>query len=276
MSVIATAFRLFTKHSPVDQCHDGNIFHTLCDMAHSYGDYSLPLEQLRQRQTARTENECLLFYRLRNTFYFAYCIFHDLFNLNCSIMIEIDEHEQIVKIVWRHWFVLLGHIFMLIFAVFVPVVCVFMFNLIPVDNLVNISGSPSAAGGFFLVAWLIIVWMLGWNIWTNYFLNVLLITDIRIFDIQQNGFFSRKSASFRIDHIQNISVEQLGVIQTLLDFGTVHFETAGEDISLEADYIAHPYAIKKLVDEMQDGKLSESKEVHLHRDTLERIAPTSN
>lgn len=188
-------------------------------------------------------------------------------------MIEVDEHEQIVKIVWRHWFVLLGQVFMLIFAVCIPVVCVFMFNLIPIQNLVNISGSPSAAEGFFLVGWLIIIWMIGWNIWTNYFLNVLLITDIRIFDIHQNGFFSRKSASFRIDHIQNISVEQLGVIQTLLDFGTVHFETAGEDISLEAHYISHPYDIKKLVDEMQDGELSKSKEVHLHPDTLERIAP---
>jgi hypothetical protein len=123
-------------------------------------------------------------------------------------MVEIDEHEQIVRIVWRHWFVLLGRILALVFAVFVPVICLFAFNLIPVDDLVTLEGSKSAAAGFFLTAWFIVIWILGWNIWTNYFLNVLLITDIRIFDIEQKGFFRRKSSSFRIDHIQNVSVTQ--------------------------------------------------------------------
>lgn len=188
-------------------------------------------------------------------------------------MIEIDEHEQIVKVVWDHWFVLLGRMFILFFAVMIPVVGVFLFNIIPLQKFIILEGSNSAASLFFLIAWLIIMWIIGWNIWTNYFLNVLLITDIRIFDINQKGFFRRKSSSFRIDHIQNVTVEQMGVIQTLLDFGTVHFETAGEDLSLDAAYIARPYDIKKLIDEMQDGELSRSKEVHLHPDTLDRIAP---
>lgn len=188
-------------------------------------------------------------------------------------MIEVAEHEQVVKVVWRHWFVLLEKMFMLFFALFLPVLLIFLFNIISLSNFVTISGSVTAATGFFFVGWLIIIWMIGWNIWTNYFLNVLLVTDIRIFDINQNGFFDRKSASFRIDHIQNVTVEQDGIIQTLLDFGTVRFETAGENINFIATYIAHPHAIKKLIDGMQDGELSKSKEVHLHPDTIEQIAP---
>lgn len=190
-------------------------------------------------------------------------------------MMEIDEHEQVVKVVWRHWFVLLGSIFTLIFAVAIPVILVFVLNIVPFGSFVTVLGSGSAAAMFFLIAWLIIVWIFGWNIWTNYFLNVLLITDIRIFDIKQKGYFRRKSSSFRIDHIQNVTVEQLGVIQTLLDFGTVHFETAGEDLTLDAQYIARPYEIKKLIDDMQDGEMSRSQEVHLHPNTLDRIAPVS-
>ena len=191
-------------------------------------------------------------------------------------MIEIDEHEQVVKVVWDHWFVLLGRIFMLIFAVAIPVIGVFLLNIIPLEKFIVLEGSNAAASTFFLIVWLIIVWIMGWNIWTNYFLNVLLITDIRIFDINQKGFFRRKSSSFRIDHIQNVTVEQMGIIQTLLDFGTVHFETAGEDLSLDAAYIARPYDIKKLIDDMQDGELSRSKEVHLHPDTLDRISPVDD
>jgi uncharacterized membrane protein YdbT with pleckstrin-like domain len=190
-------------------------------------------------------------------------------------MIEIDDHEQVVKVVWDHWFVLLGKIFMLIFAVAIPVVGIFLLNIIPVGKFIILEGSNAAASTFFLVAWLIIVWIMGWNIWTNYFLNVLLITDIRIFDIEQKGFFRRKSSSFRIDHIQNVSVTQSGVIQTLLNFGTVHFETAGENINLIAAYIARPNDIKKLIDDMQDGEMLRSQEVHLHPSTLDRIVPPS-
>ncbi len=188
-------------------------------------------------------------------------------------MIEIDENEQVVKVVWRHWFVLLGNIFVLFFAVFIPVVFLVILNLVPISNFVSLLGNANAAGGFFITAWFIIVWMIGWNIWTNYFLNVLLITDIRIFDITQDGYFKRKSASFRIDHIQNVTVDQIGIIQTLLDFGSVRFETAGENINFVASYIARPYEIKKLIDEMQDGKLDRTREVHLHPDTIERISP---
>lgn len=191
-------------------------------------------------------------------------------------MIEIDEHEQIVKVVWDHWFVLLGRIFMLIFAVAIPVVGVFLLNIIPLEKFILLEGSNGAASTFFLIVWLIIVWIMGWNIWTGYFLNVLLITDIRIFDIEQKGFFRRKSSSFRIDHIQNVSVSQIGILQTLLNFGTVHFETAGENINLIASYIARPYDIKKLIDDMQDGELSRSQEVHLHESSLDRIAPVSS
>ncbi len=190
-------------------------------------------------------------------------------------MIEIGQQEQIVRVVWRHWFILLGQIVFLFVSVFLPVILVFGLKLIAIERFITIEGSVEAAGAFFLTAWFIIVWIMGWNIWTNYFLNVLLITNMRIFDINQNGFFSRKSSSFRLDHIQNISVHQEGIIQTLLDFGTVHFETAGEDITLEAQYIYHPYEIKKLIDGMQDGALARSKEVHLHPETLERIAPIS-
>ncbi len=96
---------------------------------------------------------------------------------------------------------------------------------------------------------------------------------MRLFDIDQDGFFKRKSASFRVDHIQNVIVNQRGIIQTLLNFGNIRFETAGENINFEANHIPAPYTIKKLIDDMQDGTLATSKEVHLHPKTLERIAP---
>ena len=190
-------------------------------------------------------------------------------------MIEIEKDEKIIRIVRRHWIVLLGDLFILIFAVLVPVVLLFFLHLLPIEKIFAFGGSTFAAGGFFLFAWLSIVWIMGWNIWTNYYLNILMITDKRIFDINQDGLFHRKSASFRIDRIQNVTVDQEGVIQTLFDFGGIRIETAGGIEDFVASYIAKPYEIKKLINEMQDVTLDKSQEVHLHPDTLERIAPGS-
>lgn len=190
-------------------------------------------------------------------------------------MIEIDEHEQIVKVIWDHWFILIGKICVLVLAIVIPVVSVALLHLLPIEQFASLSGSVGMAEGFLLTAWLIIVWMVGWNVYTNYFLNVLLVTDIRIFDITQMGFFRRQSASFRIDHIQNVTVEQVGILQTLLNFGSIRFETAGENINFVAKYIPSPYDIKRLIDDMQDGELSRSQEVHLHQTTLDRISPVA-
>jgi uncharacterized membrane protein YdbT with pleckstrin-like domain len=173
-------------------------------------------------------------------------------------MIEIDKNEQIIQVVHRHWFVLLGDCFILVFAVLFPIILLFVLHLVPIEKLLVISGSTFAAGGFFLFTWLMIVWMLGWNMWTDYYLDVLIVTDRRIFDIEQGGLFRRKSSSFRIDRIQNITVDMKGVIQTLFDFGTIKIETAGEKEDFIATYVGRPYDIKKMLNEMQDREVAKT------------------
>ncbi len=190
-------------------------------------------------------------------------------------MIEIDSNEKILRVVHKHWFVLLSNILILIAFVFTPIILLFVLHLIPFENFLAFQGSSFDAGAFFLFLWLLIVWLIGWTMWIDYYLDVLIITDKRVFDIKQNGYFKRESASFRIDRIQNVTVDQKGLIQTLLDFGTIQMQTAGDNENLTATYIARPYEIKKSINEMQDQELDSSQEVHLHPDTLERIVPSN-
>lgn len=178
-------------------------------------------------------------------------------------MIEIDDTEKIIAVVRKHWFVLLGDIFILFFCVALPMVLLFVLHLLPLENLIAFSGKAFYAGGFFFFAWCTIVWMLAWSIWTDYYLDTLIITDKRIFDIDQHGLFRRTSSSFRLDRIQNITVDMKGVIQTLLDFGTLHIETAGENEDFVATYISHPYDIKKMINERQDEEVDKSQLVHV-------------
>lgn len=184
-------------------------------------------------------------------------------------MIEIDETEKVLRVVRKHWFVLLGDIFILVFCLAVPIVLLFVFHLLPIEEIIAFSGKSFYAGGFFFFAWCLVVWIFGWNMWTDYYLDVLIITDKRIFDIDQRGLFRRTSSSFRLDRVQNITVEMKGIIQTLLDFGTVHIETAGENENFIATYVAKPYNIKKIINEMQDSEAEKSQLVHLDKNTTQ-------
>lgn len=168
-------------------------------------------------------------------------------------MLEIDNNEQMLRIVRKHWFVLLSDLALLIVAFVIPVIPLSVFHFLPLEAIVSWSGTPAPALGFLIIAWFFVVWMLGWILWTNYYLDVLIVTNTRIFTIKQQGLFRRISSSFRIDRIQSATVDQRGILQTLLNFGTIHIETAGENEDFVGTFIARPYDLKKFINEMQDA-----------------------
>lgn len=178
-------------------------------------------------------------------------------------MIEIDANEKILRVVRKHWFVFVGDIVVLLFAIALPAIVLYVLNYIPVKAILVFAGSQEAAEFFFLSAWLLIVWMIGWSLWSNYYLDVLIITEKRVFTVEQIGFFRRVSSSFRIDRMQNTTIHQHGIIQTLLGFGTIRLETAGEGEDFIAPYIAKPYDLKKFLNELHDAALEKSQPVHM-------------
>jgi uncharacterized membrane protein YdbT with pleckstrin-like domain len=180
-------------------------------------------------------------------------------------MIEIDQNEKVMKIVRRHWFVLILDIVMLLFMMLAPLVIPLLGQVVPLERIFAFTAEPFWAGGFLFFAWFIIVWMIGWYMWTNYYLDVLIVTDKRVFDIEQYGFFRRRSGAFRIDRIQNISVEVKGIIQTLLNFGTIRLETAGEHEDFVAPYIGDPNGVKKFISDLQDIYADRPQDVRIHQ-----------
>ncbi len=65
-------------------------------------------------------------------------------------MIEIDANEHIIRVVRKHWFVLLGEVLILTFAVFLPGILLFVLHLVPLDQIFAFDGSTLALGGFLL------------------------------------------------------------------------------------------------------------------------------
>jgi len=171
-------------------------------------------------------------------------------------MIKLSQDERIRAVVRKHWLVLLRDSFGLIVFYIIPFIVYWYFfdNTITPKILVEqIYTNPSLSVLIFAVsAWTLIVWVKLFAIWIDYYLDVWFITNKRIVDIEQKGFFRREISTFRMERIQDVTVEVSGIIQTLLDIGNIHVQTAGESQEFIIKGIGHPKKIKEIIMRQSD------------------------
>ena len=106
--------------------------------------------------------------------------------------------------------------------------------------------------------WLLLLWMMYSNFWTDYYLDLWAITNRRVILIDQRGFFRRFISSFRLERLQDMNMEINGIIPTLLDYGTIEAQTAGGSNEKFIGYnMPHPRDIKALIVSVSD-ELTES------------------
>ena len=146
-------------------------------------------------------------------------------------MVHFEEGEKIIKVVRRHYFVTLPFVTLMVFVAVSPI---FVIQFLLSDFLQLGEGFKTALSNFVsnwkvfgYSIWLLILWVLFFIEWTDYYLDVWILTDRRIVDVEQKGFFNRDVTSLSYHKIQDITVETRGVIETLFKFGTLHVQTAG-------------------------------------------------
>ena len=140
-------------------------------------------------------------------------------------MIRLDPEETILLTMRRHWFALVapGGTF-LVMLVVPPLALYFGAPYFPL--LRDPAMLPVVKFG--LAIYLAAVATAILLFWLDYYLDVWIITDRRIIDIEQYGLFHREISEIAMERIQNVTIEIPGFIPTLLNFGNMRIETAGE------------------------------------------------
>ena len=67
----------------------------------------------------------------------------------------------------------------------------------------------------------------------DYYLDVWILTNQRIFDIEQRGLFNRHISVFEINKIQDVNVKIEGIIATFIKYGDVNILIKEADNPLE-------------------------------------------
>ena len=175
-------------------------------------------------------------------------------------MINLAEGEKVLYEIRRHWYVLFMESFIVAVLFLVP--WMIFFGLSTID--VSLLSGESAILFFFASLWLFVTWIVFMIIWTNYYLDVWLITDVRIIDIEQFSLFRRDMSEFRLDRIQDVTIEVKGLLPTLLHFGDVHVQTAGEMRRFTIKGVPDPYGLRDKLIKEHDRAVNESHGLDSH------------
>jgi uncharacterized membrane protein YdbT with pleckstrin-like domain len=158
-------------------------------------------------------------------------------------MISLFEGEKIIYEARRHKIVVIIEILFLAAFKIAPILLLALFPFFPVQF--DVFGSVPVLFLFLYVCWLNFIWIAIFYVWTDYYLDLWLITDRRLIMITQHGFFHRIVEEVELSKIQNVSVDVIGVVASTFDYGHIRIETAGEKGSYNFNHMARPNQVKQ-------------------------------
>lgn len=163
--------------------------------------------------------------------------------------LPLEPGEQVIITCRKHWVVYWLDAIALFVLFLLPYV---VYRVLGLDHAIDFSGKNYNLAVFFYAGWFLLLWAYFFIVWTNVYLDAWIITDRRIIDIDQISLFHRKVSDFRIEKIQNITIEEGGFIANMMGYGSIHVETAGEDEDLRFDMLPRPYKIRDMISEAHD------------------------
>ena len=175
------------------------------------------------------------------------------------MIIKLYDDEKIITTVRRHWFIVALQIFFLTLLLVLPIL--FLSATGQYQNpLAQIFIQDKLEIVLLYFLWALTVWTFFFVAWTSYYLDAFVITNKRIIDIEQLGLFARDVSEMRLEKIQDIKVETIGILASLLNFGTISIQSAGEAKEFLITFIPNPTGIKDLVFKLHDEIVAQTKQ----------------
>ena len=158
---------------------------------------------------------------------------------------HMQPDEAVILKFRKHWFILFQATVGTIIVSAIPFVIFGVFKnigVIPPDVI------APAAVTFASALWFLLIWLSLAVIWTNYYLDLWIVTDRRIMNIEQVTLFNREVTTWRMERVQEVTITQRNFIETFLDFGTIEVETAGpSDEFAIIRGIPHPELVQRTI-----------------------------
>jgi hypothetical protein len=166
-----------------------------------------------------------------------------------GLPVVLQNGEEVVLLVRRHWMFLYPRLIGTIVVALVPVGAVagLINAFAPIDPLmqqVAILGSAA--------------WVLGWAVaayftWYQYQHDIWILTNQRLIDSKRLHWFHHDLSSADLVNLQDISINKIGVLHTVFNYGDVRCETAGAGSDFTLSEIPDPASVLSTIDAARDA-----------------------
>ena len=167
--------------------------------------------------------------------------------------LNLFQNEAILRVVRKHWIAIIGPIVSFILIALIPPLLVFATSLYigPVFLLTLGKGIFLLLFGYAL--FLLFTWVFLFIAWTSFYLDVWIVTNVRVFVVDQKALFIREISSFTLDKIQDLTIDINGPLATFMKFGKITVETAADKIIFIFDNARRPEEVKQIINDAQEG-----------------------
>ncbi len=154
------------------------------------------------------------------------------------------KNERVILFLRRHKFIFLKDCFFFVLGFFFPVIIYFILK-----NLHFYFEGEIFKALFLLLAsaYYLMILLLFFTAFVDYHLDVWIVTNQRILNIEQKALFSRTISELKVNRIQDITSDVNGILETFLNFGNVHIQTAGTEERFIFKQVPDPSRIRKKI-----------------------------
>ncbi len=172
-----------------------------------------------------------------------------MFNNYLKNLISLKEEEEIETVVRHHWFTFLPSLIKIIILPLALLVFIYIFGFISFFRLFDSLIFTYIALIIFLI-WVTFSFRL-WFIW---YFDVGILTNKRIIVINQKRIFEKSVSEGDLDKIQDVTINISGPAPTLLGYGSIIAQTAGEMPNLIINDVPRPAKIQQKILHLKNTK----------------------
>jgi uncharacterized membrane protein YdbT with pleckstrin-like domain len=152
-----------------------------------------------------------------------------------------EKDEKVLMVVRKHPFIVIMRLLSVVLLCLIPLILGGFFTPYFIQsNLIGLFLFVSSL-------WYLAMWQLAFYMLTMFTLDIWIVTNKRIIDSTQQGFFNRTVSELYLSKVQDMSVHTDGLIETLLRFGNIEVQTAGTENKFKFSAIPHPEKVKDTI-----------------------------
>lgn len=164
------------------------------------------------------------------------------------------DGEEVIIFLHRHWFTITKQIGLIVLYVFIPFIVIGIFG----KTISSLGLLPIYAvlwGVYYMILWYLLFYSL-----TMYTLDTWIVTNMRIINSVQHGFFNRSISELSLDKIQDVAFDVDGALATMLNFGNIKVQTAGSERHFTFEDTPSPQKVKDIIMKLVSSKKNQLEE----------------